>query len=108
MMAVDLPVPDWVEQYVRCWLDRLDLNHWKLHLLLEQTVNDDPSTRAAVQIWLTRAMAEVKFRADIEDTADWQRTIIHEILHIKHEPIDQLIRESIVPELEGPAGRIAA
>ncbi len=53
-----------------------------------------------------RHIATIRFSADIEDTPDWQRSVIHEVLHIKHERLDMFLRESVLPELSGSAHNV--
>jgi len=106
-VAADFNVPEWVKSYILCWADRLHLEEWEIVARLELCVNDDPSVRAAISVTNNIHHASIVFRADIEDTPEWQRTVIHEMLHIKHEPICQMVREVILLELERPTRRLA-
>lgn len=106
-MTFNQEVPEWVKSYILCWTDRLHLEDWHIEARLELCVNDDPTVRAAISITNNVHHASIVFRADMENDPTWQRTVIHEMLHIKHEPICQMVREVILPELERPARRLA-
>jgi hypothetical protein len=107
-MAVNLDVPQWLDTYVRCWRDRFNLQDWTIEISLAQCVDGNAETRAQVSLELNIHHAAIVFRADIEDTPEWQRTVIHEVAHIKHETVDQFVFQVILPSLDGNAYAVAS
>lgn len=104
-MTVHLDAPDWVHDTIAEWLKRFELTNWEVSFKLHQCIDDNPDIRAQVEVWQNRHLACLKIRADVEDTPEWRRTLIHECCHILHERVDQLLREVVAPELPHDARR---
>jgi len=105
-MPVDFRVPKWLHDYALCWCDRLGLNDWNVAVRLELAIDGDETTRGAVEIYQNIHKAIIKIRADVEDNAEGQQTVVHELLHVKHEKIDQLVRDVVLPELDKQAANV--
>ena len=100
-----LSVPEWVRDYVQEWRDVLLLHEWRIHIALALCVYHDPDCRGLTETCPDVNEATITFRADIEETDDWKRTIIHELLHVRHARIDHYIQSALLPGL--PDGRLA-
>ena len=98
-MAADLDVPVWLHQYVLAWIDRLHLNDWTIKLAIELCPNDNADTHAVCTQSPDLNEARITFRADVEDTKDWRRTVIHELIHVAHSRIDHALECVVLPEL---------
>ncbi len=88
-------VPKWLERYIDLWYQRLDLNEWrvKYHLGL------DPTSYAAVIVKPQLNEARVSFRVDIKDTPGSRRDVIHELIHVKHGRVDEVVHKVIIEQL---------
>lgn len=107
-MSVDLSVPVWVEDYVKAWADRLMITHWRIRIELAMVVNGDEDNRASCFAQSNINTASLMFRADIEDTESWRKTVIHEMLHIRHARIDAYVRDALVPQIAEAAQPLGA
>jgi hypothetical protein len=99
--VTDTGVPEWLNQYIRAWIDRLALGGWTIRVSLSLCVNDDPATEGLCQQYPDINRIDLTFRADIEDTPRWRKVVIHEMLHARHARIDHLVERGIIPEV-GP------
>lgn len=106
-MSVDLAVPPWLNQYIRAWLERLHLNDWTIKVAIELCVDGDPATRGLCEQYPDTNTACLTFRADIEDTPEWRKVVIHELVHVAHSRIDHAIERAILPELPQSAQQLA-
>lgn len=106
-MSVDLTVPPWLNQYIRAWLDRLHLNDWTVKVAIELCVNGNPDVHAMCKQEPDLNLARLIFRADLQDTPDWRRTVIHELIHVAHSRIDHAVEDSFIPQLPAPAQQLA-
>lgn len=98
-MSVDLTVPEWVENYIKAWSERLGINYKYLHISLAMAVQDDTDVRACAQVQPDINTASLIFRADIENTPEWRRTIIHELLHVVHGRLDHFTENALIPQV---------
>lgn len=105
-MTVDLTVPDWLHRYVLAWIDRLHLNDWTIKLSVDLCVNANADIQAMCKQHPDMNQATIIFRADVEDTKDWRRTIIHELIHVAHSRIDHAVEDSIIPQLPAAAHQL--
>lgn len=106
-MSVDLTVPEWLRLYILAWCDRLHLNDWTVKVAIEVCVDGDPDTLGLCQQYPDSNTARLSFRVDIEDTLEWRRTVIHEMIHVAHSRIDHAFERAVLPELSQPAQQLA-
>ncbi len=100
-MAIDLTVPGWVNDKVAKWADRLSMQEWTIGVQIAVVLDDNPDCRGLAEGQPDINYGCITLRADIEDTRDWEVTIVHELLHIKHTRIDNYIDEIVIPNLNG-------
>jgi hypothetical protein len=86
-----LDTPDWIKQYVDKWVARLHLTQWRVRVVMALAPGNSVYTAATCSQVQNIAEATLTFRADAEDTQDWRETILHEVLHIAHGHVDQVI-----------------
>ncbi|BDI27997.1 hypothetical protein CCAX7_000480 [Capsulimonas corticalis] len=108
-MAMDLTVPQWLRDYVDLWADRLGLYpEWQpIGIKLARVVYGEELTFAVSARIAKLNKATITFSCDVEDTAEWRITVVHELLHVKHTRIDAYIRECITPQLAPGAEKVA-
>lgn len=106
-MAVDYSVPTWLTDYIRTWIDRLDLEVWDIKVRLEMVVSENPDCMAHCDRHAAYNSAKLTFRADIEDSAYWRKIVCHEMIHIVLARADAYVFEVIIPELNSGAEDIA-
>lgn len=106
-ISPELVVPAWVETYTREWIERLGLGNWSVRLQLALCIADDPLTRGSAEAAPNVHQATITLRADIIDTPDWRKTIIHELLHVAHGQVDQMVEESLIAQIADPARMLA-
>jgi len=97
-VSVDLSFPTWAKEYIVAWSKRLYLDQWTLRMELALTVCNHEDTRASCYAQADVNTATLTFRADIEDTEAWRRTILHELMHVVHARIDHCVTRAIVPQ----------
>lgn len=97
---IDLTVPTWLQEKVALWIDRLQLGEWEIGLRLALVLNDDANVQGLCDQYPDLNEARLTFRADIEDTKEWERTIVHELLHVKHSRIDHFLEGVVFPSLD--------
>ena len=109
-------VPRWVADYMDKWRGLLHLQHWETRTSLSPHPDGDEDTKACVYLYPNVLTAEFTIRDDVpEDLAatkpheaeDWQKTLIHELLHVFIGRITDFIEKDIWPELSPSARRIA-
>ncbi len=100
-MAIDLTVPAWLNEKTAQWLDRLSMREWNVGIQIAVVLDDNPECRGFAIEQPDINFGLITLRADIEDTRDWEVTLVHELLHIKHSRIDNYIDEVVAPNLNG-------
>lgn len=98
-MAIDLTVPEWLNTKSAQWLDRLSMREWNIGMQLAMAPGDNPDCRGQVEQQPDISFGLITLRADVEDTRDWEVTLVHELLHIKHSRIDNYFDEVVAPNL---------
>lgn len=101
-LAINLDVPQWVQERIAWWKDKLEMWEWRLHIRLEMILDDNENCRGLCQPYPDTNQARIQFRADIEDTEEWEITILHELLHVKHSRIDDTIWHIFGPMVNMP------
>ncbi len=104
-MALD--TPDWLVDTIKEYAAVLKLTHWTFEIDVVLCVNDDSSNRAVCYAQPNINHACLSFRADIENTQKWHTTIWHELIHVMHAPVDQVVDDVIIPGLSSNAVGIA-
>lgn len=97
-VAVTTSVPQWLVDRVIMWQELLHLEHWHIRIDLALCVGDDPDNRAQCHQQHHIRMATLTFRADIQDDEEWNAHIAHEVLHVAHAQVDEMV-ESLIEQL---------
>lgn len=99
-VAVTTTVPQWLVDRVMMWQEVLHLEHWHIRIDLALCVGDDPDTRAQCHQQHRIRMVTLTFRADIQDDEEWNAHVAHEMLHVAHAHIDEMVESLIehIPE----------
>lgn len=101
-MAISLDVPQWVQDRIHYWSGKLEMWEWRLHIRLELMLDENEGCRGLCQPYPDTNQARIGFRADIEDDEEWEVTIVHELLHVKHSRIDDVIWHILGPMVNMP------
>lgn len=104
---IDLTVPAWLTDKVSLWKERLRLGEWDIVIGIAFAPNSDPDCLGLTEQFPNLNLARITFRADIEDNEDWDNTIVHELLHVKHSRVDHFLEGVIFPSLENVMATIA-
>lgn len=92
-----LTVPEWLNHKVALWIDLLSMREWEIAVGLSMAPGNDPDCLGRAEQFPNLNFGRLTFRADIEETAEWEKTIVHELLHIKHSRIDHFIENVMIP-----------
>jgi hypothetical protein len=106
-VAVDLTVPGWLTEKTAKWIDRLSMREWNVAIGLALAPGNDPDCRALTEQYADINFGRITFRADAEDTNEWEIYLVHELLHIKHSRTDDVVERVIRPHLDGVASEMA-
>lgn len=90
-----LDPPDWLKEYVTKWQGLLHLDHWRIKVILALAPGDSTNTLAICSQVQNVSSATLTFRADVEKNQDWEETALHEILHVMHGHVDQMVWEVV-------------
>jgi hypothetical protein len=105
---VDLTVPDYAVEWVRYWQDKLGMWEWMIKLRLELILDNNEMCRGLTENHTHINLGRIGLRADLEDTAEWEVTLLHELLHVKHSRIDAMVYEVLGPQLGLADGMLQA
>lgn len=100
-MPISLVVPGWLNEKTSQWIDRLSMREWSVEMQLAMAPGDNPECRGLTEEYPDLNMGRITMRADVEDARDWEVTLVHELLHIKHSRIDNYFDEIVAPNLNG-------
>ena len=109
-------VPRWVVDYLDKWRGLLHLQHWETQTSLSPHPDGDEDTKACTYLYPNVLTAVITIRDDVpeeltaagdREAEDWQKTIIHELLHVFIGRITDYLEKDIWPELSPSARRIA-
>lgn len=106
-MAVDLEVPQWLADKCNEWVARLSMEEWSIGMVIALVPNGDPDVRALAEQYADLNYGRIAMRVDVEDDEDWEVSLVHELLHIKHSRIDDVVQKVMRPQLGGSAGDMA-
>ena len=101
--------PEWVREYIGEWRDRLLLAHWRIRIQTNDAPAGDDRTLGMVELSPELFTAVITLRSDVPAKPDdeWQRTLIHEMVHVRLAEISEFVRDDVLPELGPAAERIA-
>ena len=98
-MPIDLTVPPWVTETCNFWMVRLRMLEWRVEVGMSLA----PDGRVEV-VGLATPDPDLNFgritlRADIEEDIEGESYIVHELLHIKHSRIDEVVMKVLEPHI---------
>lgn len=113
-------MPEWAANYLPMWRDILLLGEWKIHVRLSANPNPNGDAnpimpaKAATVVYYDILTARIELLDTIpkdpaaarpEEIADWQITIIHELLHIKFGRLMSYVDDVLIPALRTAEGK---
>ena len=103
-----VPVPVWIDAAVGCWTDRLGVGEYAVRMHMSAGLEDSDDMRvlgsAIVQARYLRAA--VTFSTRLEDNAEGQHVVAHEVGHILLGEIDA-IAQHLIDQLPARAQGLA-
>ena len=102
-------VPIWAKELIHYWRDKLLLTSWSVEIFSSAHPHDDVNCMGLAMLYPEILTAHITLRDDIpqEPTAEWERVIIHEMVHVRLAEITELVAQEFIPELGAAAERIA-
>jgi hypothetical protein len=100
-LAIDLTVPQWVQEKISYWQEALGLSEWRIYVALALVLENDSEIQGTCLSTPNLNMARIQLRADIEDNKEWEEVIVHELLHAKHARIDGAVLHIRAPQISG-------
>ena len=98
-MVLDLNVPEWLQAKCAAWQDRLHMGEWDVTLRLALTLDNNEDCKGLCEQYQDINLGRITLRADVEDNREWEQTLVHELLHIKHSRVDAVIDRVLEPQL---------
>lgn len=95
----DWQVPQWAEEFVQRWAQRLNLEHWEIRLRMALSVDGDEYCKALCEQYCDINLAIITIRADAGDEAEWRVSLLHEMLHVAHARVDNYVNNAAIPEM---------
>lgn len=106
-MTEKFEVPTWLRNRVADWKDKLGLWAWRIHLKMTTSPYGMANAGGAVQLHGDTNEATIEFRVGIKDDEDGYETVTHEMLHVAHCRIDDVVEDVIINQLPEPARQMA-
>lgn len=105
----DSGVPTWAKDLVVYWRDKLLLTSWTVEIFSSSHPHGDENVLGTAVLYPEILTAHITLRDDIpqEQTAEWERVIIHEMVHVRLAEVTELVIYDFIPELGASAVRIA-
>lgn len=102
-------VPIWAKESIHYWRDKLLLTSWTVEIFASPHPHDDAHCMGSAVLYPEILTSHITLRDDIpqEPTAEWERVIIHEMVHVRLAEITELVTQELLPELGATAERIA-
>lgn len=100
-MGVNLDVPGYVREWLDYWHEALRLWDWEIRLYIALNLADSETCRGLTEVWSDVSMGRIGLRADIENTEEWEQTFVHEMLHVKHGRVDDMVYRGLAPYVGG-------
>lgn len=94
-----LSIPEWLNHKVAMWIDLLAMREWEIAVGVALAPGNDPDCLGRAEQSPDINFGRLIFRADIENTVEWEKTIVHELLHIKHSRVDHFVENAVIPGL---------
>lgn len=100
-------VPGWVEPFLETWQGVLNIKDWRIATRVQLVIDNDPDVMSMCYAQPDINHASLYIRADIEQTADWETALIHELLHVAHGRVDGFFDDILLPTLPEGAQELA-
>lgn len=75
------------------------MTEWNVSLRLALVVDGNEDCRGLCEQHPDINLGRITIRADVEDTQEWEITLVHELLHVKHSRIDDVVDRVLEPQL---------
>ena len=91
------PVPVWIDAAVGCWVDRLGVGEYavRMHMSADLEDSDDMRVLGSAIVQARYLRAAVTFSTRLEDNAEGQHVVAHEVGHILLGEIDAIVQHLI-------------
>lgn len=101
-------VPEWAVDYINKWISILILHDWRIGVRLVSAADlDDARARVYVSPDIRRATIElcdeIPDEAGDDELDEWQRDIIHELVHVFTARMTTLVEDTILSRLGAEA-----
>lgn len=104
-----LDVPETLDKLVTEWRSKLLLENWKINTRMSLTVNGNENVYASCQVHSNYNQIWLTFRPDFKgDEDEWQRIVIHELLHAAMGRIDQFVETVLMNQLPDGEKKLAS
>lgn len=100
-------VPDWIVTELRYWIDIFNLEGWDIKARLERIVHDNPNCMAWCERRASYNYAALHIRDDVEDTPEWRKVLLHEMIHVVMARVDSYVQDAVIPEVAESSQRFA-
>jgi len=95
-----MPKPaSWLVRFIAQWRVFLGLNEWRLSVELTDTPGGIAGCDGVALIDHDLARAALQFTPDLGPLDEAQTVVLHELLHVRLEPITHLVRTYMLPRL---------
>lgn len=101
---MNLAPPQWLLEKCEYWAGVLNLDGWRITVALTLVVDDDPELAGCAEWMAGNLWGRVTLRVDcVHDWSEtWEKTLVHELLHIKHGRLDDFVRKAVFPQVAAP------
>lgn len=98
---MDLAPPQWLLDKCEFWVGVLRLDRWKIGVALALVVDGDPELAGCAEWDSSIHWGRVTLRVDCvhEWSEQWEATLVHELLHIKHGRVDDFFHKVVCPQV---------
>lgn len=100
-------LPEWAQLYAQNQAEKLFLSEWLITFQLSLEPAGSSENRGSCNSWSDIRQATITLRTDIEDSAEWRKTITHELLHVRFSGIQDFVELDLIGELSMSAKSIA-
>jgi hypothetical protein len=103
-----MTAPDWLQRRVSHWCGVLGLSEWKIEVEVVKPDGKDDTACATADLHPRRNYARINIRQSyVKRGRELDRTIIHELLHVCHSRVDDIVENAMCKLLGEPAGIVA-
>ena len=107
-MTEDKKLPQWAVNYIQFWKEKLHLCEWTIESKMSDRPCEDfeDETKACVRLTPLVLHASIEWSSAMPGTADedWQKTIVHEMLHIRLARVTEYVSDNVLPEISMQVG----